>query len=96
MSFTKAYFVELDMQQPTLNHIYSLVNAGNSRGALQKFLFHLHDTPFDREINTEFVAHKDDNFKGKVYINKYHTVKIYIQQINPHSDFIYLGGIFVK
>lgn len=109
MSFVKNYIVEIDV--PKRFHFYALVTGGNSRSALQKFLFHITEiSGWDASINTEFVSHKPDddnviiregtkpvpNKNYKMYYNKDHSAFIGIRQINPHDDFTYVGGVIIE
>lgn len=93
--FTKTYIVRCSVNLITeLKSTYALVNAGNRRGALTKFLFHVNEIEGFPNIDPHetFLAHKSDNEKIKVYYNNSHDIRISIEQINPHGDVIFVGG----
>ena len=93
--FTKTYIVRCSVN--LINEVkstYALVNAGNRRGALAKFLFHVNEIDGFPIIDPHeaFLSHKSDNEKIKVYYNNAHDIRIEIEQINPHGDVIFVGG----
>lgn len=93
--FTKTYIVRCRVN--LINEVkstYALVNAGNRRGALTKFLFHVNEIEGFPIIDPHeaFLSHKSDNEKVKVYYNNSHDTRISIEQINPHRDVIFVGG----
>lgn len=92
--FMKAYIVRCDVNLVTeVKSTYALVNAGNRRGALTKFLFHVNEVDNFPHIDPHetFISHKTDNDKIKVYYNNKHDIKIEVEQINPHGDVIFIG-----
>ena len=93
--FTKAYIVRCSVKLETeIKSTYVLVNAGNRRGALTKFLFHIDEIEGFPHIDphTEFISHKTNDEKVKLYFDITHTIRIEIKQINPHSDVIIING----
>ena len=96
--FTKTYIVRCKIIRVTelQSFTYALVNAGNRRGALTKFLFHVNEINGFPNINPHesFLAHRSDNEKVKVYYNNTHEIRIEIEQINPHGDVIFVGGSY--
>ena len=93
--FTKPYIVRCDINLVTeVKSTYALVNAGNRRGALTKFLFHVNEIEGFPHIDPHetFISHKTNNDKIKVYYNNRHDIKIEVEQINPHGDVIFVGG----
>ena len=96
--FTKTYMVRCSIIRVTevKSTAYALVNAGNRRGALTKFLFHINEMKGLPKIDPHetFLAHKSDNEKVKVYYNNTHEIRIEIEQINPHQDVIFIGGSY--
>lgn len=93
--FTKAYIVRCSVNLVTeVKSTYALVNAGNRRGALTKFLFHVNDIKGFPHIDPHesFTSHKSDNEKIKLYYNNTHNIKIEVEQINPHCDVIFIEG----
>ena len=93
--FTKTYIVRCNANLTTeVKSVYALVNAGNRRGALTKFLFHVNEIDGFPHIDPHetFTAHKSDNEKIKVYYNNKHDIRIEVEQINPHGDVIFIDG----
>lgn len=93
--FTKAYIVRCSVNLVTeVKSTYALVNAGNRRGALTKFLFHVNDIKGFPHIDPHepFLSHKTENEKIKLYYNNTHDIKIEVEQINPHGDVIFIGA----
>lgn len=92
--FTKTYIVRCSVNLVTeVKSTYALVNAGNRRGALTKFLFHLPEVKDFPHIDPHeaFTSHKSDNEKIKLYYNNMHDIKIEVEQINPHLDVVFIG-----
>lgn len=93
--FTKTYIVRCNTNLTTeVKSAYALVNAGNRRGALTKFLFHVNEIDGFPHIDPHesFTAHKSDNEKIKVYYNNTHDIRIEVEQINPHVDVVFING----
>lgn len=94
--FTKTYCVKCTINMNArLKSVWAIVNAGNSRGVLTKFLFHINEKKDFPSIDphTSFILHKDPCFDGKVYWDNTHTICIQIKQFNPHSDCVFVGDI---
>lgn len=92
--FTKTYIVQCDVNLVTeVKRTYALVNAGNRRGALTKFLFHVNEIEGFPHIDPHesFLSHKTENEKIKLYYNNTHDIRIEVKQINPHGDVIFIG-----
>lgn len=92
--FTKTYIVRCSVNLMTeVKNTSALVNAGNRRGALTKFLFHLQEVKDFPHIDPHepFLSHKTENEKIKLYYNNMHDIKIEVEQINPHDDVIFIG-----
>ena len=94
MPFTKTYIVRCCIDLTTeLKSTYAIVSAGNRRGALMKFLFHVNEIKNFPHIDPHetFTSHKSDNEKIKLYYDNTHKIRIEIEQINPHEDVIFIN-----
>lgn len=96
MSYTHAYLVKCFCNN---GEICALVNSGNTRGALNKFMLHISEYSDKLYTQAKFLHHVDHTFTrscshgeaaNAVYTNKDGSVRFYIKKINVGDDFTFI------